>query len=67
MAIGAANSLGQVIRSSYDLHRLDLLKELKLEFPVNTVEERDRWAVYSRLCLYGDSEPLVLRDDKPQP
>jgi hypothetical protein len=63
IAIGAAYSLGQVIRSSYDLHRLDLLKKLKLEFPVDTVEERNRWAAYSRLCLYGDSEPLKLRDD----
>jgi hypothetical protein len=62
MSVSSAESLGQVVRSAYDLHRLELLKSLKLEFPDNTIAERRLWESYSQFVLYGESETLILKD-----
>jgi hypothetical protein len=67
LGIVAAVQLGAMVRSSFDLFRLDLLKALRLPHPATTREERERWRQCSQLIVYGqDLQPgdFELRPEK---
>lgn len=52
---------GSMIRSSYDLFRFDLLKQLRLKLPDDSEEELDRWQHVSRFFNIGRVLPGVPR------
>jgi hypothetical protein len=50
---------GNLVRSAFDLFRHDLLKQLKLEMPKNSIRERDIWRQVSEFMAIGEaSGPL---------
>lgn len=53
LSIHAARQLGEVMRSSFDLFRLDLLTALHMPFPATYHDERARWTILSKLATYG--------------
>jgi len=61
----AVGGFGEMIRSSYDLFRLDLLEKFNLEPPKNSIEEFHIWRNLSELLVLGqdslDFEPLKYR------
>lgn len=69
MAISAADTLGHLVRTCYDLYRLKLIKELSLEFPTTTANERSLWTKYSQFVTFGGTAvDLNLKDyDKENP
>lgn len=50
----SVGSFGLVIRSSYDLFRLDLLKKLGLERPKDSTEEHSIWYKLNELIVLGN-------------
>jgi Ca2+/Na+ antiporter len=46
---------GEMIRSSYDLFRFDLLKQFRVAPPEDLSEEYDKWRVLSELIAIGQS------------
>lgn len=52
-SIFAVGSFGLVIRSSYDLFRLDLLKKLELTRPSDSIQEFDTWQELNELVVMG--------------
>jgi hypothetical protein len=52
-SIFAVSSFGLVIRSAFDLFRLDLLKKLNMERPKNSIEEFDTWYNLNELLVLG--------------
>jgi|SRR5579864_1858990 len=62
LAVSAAEQLGDLVRSSFDLFRLDLLKALGLERPQLVSAERSTWERMSQLVVYGElADDLALR------
>jgi hypothetical protein len=51
-----ASRYGNMIRSSFDLFRFQLLKQLNLSLPVDSHEEYDTWRMISEFITQGDSE-----------
>lgn len=61
LGVSAAQQLGAMVRSSFDLYRLDLLKALRIRCPTNLQDERRQWEQLSRLIVYGvDLQPVNL-------
>ncbi|HEX5838744.1 MAG TPA: hypothetical protein VFY26_13005 [Anaerolineales bacterium] len=52
-SIFSVGSFGLVIRSAFDLFRLDLLKKLGLEQPVNSIKEFETWQSLNELIVLG--------------
>jgi hypothetical protein len=52
-SIFAVSSFGLVIRSAFDLFRLDLLKKLNMDRPKNSIEEFDTWYNLNELLVLG--------------
>ena len=53
-AIGRAGAWGDVVKSAFDLYRLDLLKQLGYgHMPTSSSEERPLWEDISNRMLYG--------------
>ena len=52
-SIYAVGSYGQMIRSAYDLFRLDLLKQLRLKMPNNSHEEFYTWKNLNEFIVLG--------------
>ncbi|MDL1944934.1 hypothetical protein FBQ99_21620 [Chloroflexi bacterium CFX2] len=52
-SIFSVNSFGLMIRSSFDLFRMDLLKKLGLERPKDSEEEFNTWQVLNELIVLG--------------
>jgi ABC-type multidrug transport system fused ATPase/permease subunit len=50
----SVSSFGLMIRSSFDLFRLDLLKKLGLRRPVDSVQEYNTWYTINELIALGD-------------
>jgi len=61
-AIFSVADFGMMIRSAYDLFRLDLLKQFRLKHPKNSVEEFQIWKNLGELLVLGkeslDFKPL---------
>lgn len=62
-ALFSVGDFGAMIRSSYDLFRLDLLSQFRIENPKNSVEEFQVWKNLGELLILGqasmDFEPLT--------
>jgi hypothetical protein len=54
--IEAARGQAAVLRTCFDLFRFQLLKELRIELPVDLAAERNTWSAINQLLLYEDSE-----------
>lgn len=50
---------GEMIRSSYDLFRLDLFKQFKVPLPGDLAEEFEKWRVISELIAIGHAGSRV--------
>jgi hypothetical protein len=61
-AIFSVGDFGMMIRSAYDLFRLDLLEQFRLKRPKNSVEEFQMWKNLGELIVLGqesmDFQPL---------
>ncbi len=61
-ALFSVGDFGMMIRSAYDLFRLDLLEQFRLEHPKNSVEEFQVWKNLGELIVLGqesmDFKPL---------
>lgn len=53
-SIFSVGSFGLMIRSSFDLFRLDLLKKLGVERPKDSIEEFDTWNDLNELIVLGE-------------
>lgn len=65
-ALAPAAVYGEQIRTAFDLHRHDLLKQLGMPLPASVVEERRLWRELVRFLDRGESEErlrYVIRDD----
>ncbi|SRR5258706_330360 len=49
----SVGAFGLMIRSSFDLFRLDLLKKMGLELPKNSIEEFETWYNLNELIILG--------------
>ncbi|MEE8121065.1 MAG: hypothetical protein V3T55_06020 [Anaerolineales bacterium] len=61
LSVDAATHYGDMIRSCFDLFRLDLLKQLQFKRPTLLTEERTRWEKISQLIVYGQETSLEIR------
>jgi hypothetical protein len=61
VAVRAALQLGELIRSSFDLFRLDLLQVLRLPEPANHAEEKQTWEKFSHLAVYGEGADFQIQ------
>ena len=62
-ALYSVGDFGAMIRSSYDLFRLDLLSQYRIKHPKNSVEEFEVWKNLGELTILGQAsmnfEPLT--------
>jgi hypothetical protein len=65
LSISAANSLGEMIRASFDLFRLDLMEALELPHPASFRVEQKQWEEFSKLTVYGENSDFRIRERKP--
>lgn len=69
-ALFSVGDFGMMIRSAYDLFRLDLLEQFHLEHPKNSVEEYKTWKNLGELIVLGreslDFKPLEYKVKKPK-
>ncbi|HEX9539341.1 MAG TPA: hypothetical protein VGA04_14335 [Streptosporangiaceae bacterium] len=56
-SLGNALLYAEVLRSAFDLYRLDVLSNMRLPAPANAAAERARWTEVSRLVLRNDPLP----------
>jgi hypothetical protein len=49
----SVSSFGLMVRSAYDLFRLDLLKQFKLKMPSNSIEEFSTWKELNEFIVMG--------------
>jgi hypothetical protein len=60
LSVKAAMQYGDRLRSSFDLFRLDLLKQLGFVRPTKLSAERDTWQKISQLMVYGTEIDLDI-------
>lgn len=60
LSIGAAFELGEMVRSSFDLFRLDLMKALQRPRPATLAAEQAQWDELSGLAVYGFSKDFSI-------
>jgi hypothetical protein len=65
LSVNSAVQYGDVIRSCFDLYRLDLLAALQFERPTSLDAERSRWEKVSRLVVYATPEDLAIAPKEP--
>jgi hypothetical protein len=65
LAVKSASQYGDRLRSSFDLFRLDLLKQLGFARPTKFAEECEMWQKLSQLMVYA--KPADLEIEKPSP
>lgn len=63
LSIGAAFELGEMVRSSFDLFRLDLMAALQRPRPTTLAAEQAQWDELSGLAVYGFSKDFTLAGD----
>lgn len=60
-ALGPAQAYGELVRSTFDLYRGDLLNQLKLSEPASFAHERTLWSNLGQMMYRGDpSDPDIL-------
>lgn len=60
-ALGPAQAYGELVRSTFDLYRGDLLKQLQLSEPASFAQERTLWDNLGQMMYRGDaSDPDIL-------
>ena len=64
LSVTAAIQYGDMIRSCFDLFRLDLLKQMQFTRPTSLQEERTRWEKISQLIVYGQEPSLEIRPEE---
>jgi hypothetical protein len=64
LAVNAAYQYGELVRSTFDLFRLDLMEALGLPHPANLFAERTQWEEFSRLAAYGTSANITFAKRK---
>lgn len=67
LSIKAAVQLGEIIRSSFDLFRLDLMAALNRPHPQTLRAEREQWSELSRHIVYGEEISYSIRPRKGRP
>ncbi|MDO8206684.1 MAG: hypothetical protein Q7T38_02560 [Gallionella sp.] len=67
MAIINAIQWGNLVKSSFDLYRYDLLKQMGLERPASWEQERDLWTAISPSFLYWYHLKAARANDKEVP
>ena len=60
LSVSAATQLGELIRASFDLFRLDLLASLGRPRPASFDEELRYWREMNDLAFYGDARPFKI-------
>ena len=60
LSVSAAAQYGDMIRSCFDLYRLDLMQQLQLVRPKKLDAERAQWEKVSQLIVYGTELDLPL-------
>jgi hypothetical protein len=63
-AVSASAVFATHVRVAFDLHRLELLKKLRLPVPSTPDEERRRWAEVERFFRFGEAPPWYYVDSK---
>ncbi len=53
VSLPTARQYGALIRSSFDLFRFDLLRQLRLPLPIDQGDEYNTWQKWGRLIAYG--------------
>ena len=66
-SLGAALLYAEVLRSAFDLYRLDVLAAMRLPAPQNAADERLRWTEVNRLILRNDPLPQPYLPPAPTP
>jgi hypothetical protein len=61
LSVNAARELSELIRSSFDLFRLDLMKALERPRPRTFLAEQSQWEELSKLAVYGTMSDFELR------
>jgi hypothetical protein len=67
LGVGAARQLGEMVRSSFDLFRLDLMEALARPHPATFLAEQKQWVELSKVAAYGvskDFEDFQLSERK---
>jgi len=59
LSISAAYEFGEMVRSSFDLFRLDLMAALDRPHPANFEVERKQWEELSKLAVYPVSQTKI--------
>jgi hypothetical protein len=67
LSIGAAFELGEMVRSCFDLFRLDLMTALQRPRPTTLAAEQAQWDELSKLAVYGFSKNFTLADNPGPP
>jgi hypothetical protein len=62
-SIYSVSSFGLMIRSSFDLFRMDLLKKLGVERPRDSIEEFERWQELNELVVLGSHSLTFTKID----
>jgi len=62
LSIGAAFEQGEMVRSCFDLFRLDLMTALQRPRPGSLAAEQAQWDELSKLAVYGFSKNFTLVD-----
>lgn len=65
LSIRAAFELGEMVRSCFDLFRLDLMSALHRPLPATLAAEQAQWDELSRLAVYGYSTDFTLAGKPP--
>jgi hypothetical protein len=60
IALQNYRAFSDLLRASIDLYRLDLLKTLHMELPVNAEQERTLWETLERRLSYGEHQNVPL-------
>jgi hypothetical protein len=66
VSVSAAIQLGEMMRASFDLFRLELMSALELPHPASFKKEQEQWQQLSELVVYGDASDFKIRERKQQ-
>jgi hypothetical protein len=64
VCVSAAMQLGELIRASFDLFRLDLMAALERPHPTSFKKEQEQWQEFSQLVVYGDASDFKILERK---
>lgn len=65
LGISAAYQYGEMVRSSFDLFRLDLMAALARPDPPRFSKEQKQWEELSKLAVYGTKIDFDILQRKP--